>query len=57
MSRDRFNGAQLFPKVQGRCPACGVRALFLADDDYVTCSWIECTDPTAACDLLEGDPL
>jgi ribosomal protein S27AE len=46
-----------FPDVQGRCPNCGSSSLFLGAGGYVTCSWIECTDPVAPTDLLAGDPL
>lgn len=39
-------------EVKGYCPmGCG-GTLFLASGGYVTCSWIECPNPTAACDLL-----
>lgn len=40
--------AERFPKVEGRCPACGSDGtLFLANGGYVTCGWIECPDPLA----------
>lgn len=44
--------SRAFPEVQGRCPACGGQSLFLGSGGYVTCSRIECPDPTAADDLL-----
>lgn len=34
-----------FPFVQGECPACGVRSLFVGSGGYITCSSLECTDP------------
>jgi hypothetical protein len=45
--------AQGFPRVVGRCPACGLTALFLGAGGYVTCASLECPDPGAASDLLE----
>ena len=41
-----------FPKVQGRCPACGKTTLFLGASGYVTCSLLRCPNPSAASDLL-----
>lgn len=38
--------------VQGRCPACGWTTLFLGDGGHVTCSRLECPNPSAADDLL-----
>lgn len=43
------------PLVQGRCPACGTKGLFLGDGGYITCSLIDCPNPSAADDLLHGD--
>ncbi|MER5694903.1 DUF6085 family protein [Streptomyces mirabilis] len=43
------------PQVQGRCPACGRTSLFLGDGGYVTCSIIDCPNPSAADELLHGD--
>jgi hypothetical protein len=43
-----------FPRVQGHCPACSWDSLFLGTGGYVTCSRIECPDPTAASNLLEA---
>lgn len=41
-------------RVVGRCPmGCG-ETLFLGSGGYVTCSWVECPQPDAASDLLEG---
>ncbi len=42
-----------FPRVQGRCPRCGLSSLFLGGGGYVTCSSLECRDPIAATTLLE----
>lgn len=42
-----------FPRVQGRCPACRMSALFLGDGGYVTCGNLQCTNPCAATELLE----
>lgn len=40
-------------EVKGYCPmGCG-DTLFLADGGYITCSWHQCPNPTAACDILE----
>lgn len=39
--------------IRGFCPmGCG-ETLFVAEGGYLTCSWIECPNPTAACDILE----
>lgn len=38
--------------VQGHCPACGGRSLFLGDGGYITCANIECPVPSAASDVL-----
>jgi hypothetical protein len=45
--------AELFQRVAGHCPACGATSLFLGSGGYVTCSVIECPNPTAVADLLE----
>jgi hypothetical protein len=42
--------------VQGRCPACGWASLFLGNGGHVTCSRLECPNPSAADDLLHGGP-
>jgi len=42
-----------FADVQGRCPACHGKSLFLGDGGYVTCSRIDCPEPDAASTLLE----
>lgn len=39
--------------VQGICPACGHRSLFLASGGYVTCRILECPRPTAVADILD----
>lgn len=41
-----------YPRVQGRCPTCGSESLFLGEGGYVTCSWIECSRPDHASDVL-----
>lgn len=41
------------PTVAGRCPACGARCLFLRSSGYVTCSAVECPNPTAVADMLD----
>lgn len=43
-----------FPTVQGRCPACGLAALFVGDGGYITCGNLPCPDPCAASNLLTG---
>lgn len=44
-----------FPLVRGVCPSCGVRALFLGADGYVTCAGPTCGHPSAASDLLDPE--
>jgi hypothetical protein len=46
-----------WPQVQGRCPACGGKSLFLAAEGHVTCSRLDCGNPCAADDMLSGDSL
>lgn len=41
------------PLVQGACPCCGSRSLFLGAGGYVTCGWVECSAPDAATLMLE----
>ena len=40
-------------RVEGRCPACGVRDLALGAGCRVTCANLNCPDPSAADDLLD----
>ena len=40
------------PLVQGRCPACGTKGLFLGDGGYITCSLRECPQPDAATEVI-----
>lgn len=40
------------PKVAGYCPACGGNSLFLGSGGYVTCSRLDCPNPTAASDII-----
>lgn len=39
-------------RVQGRCPACNGSSLFLGAGGHVTCSRLDCPDPTKADDML-----
>lgn len=50
-----------YPRVAGRCPACGMTTLFLGEGGHVTCGLIAgrdgtggCSDPCAADDLLHA---
>jgi hypothetical protein len=43
------------PDVHGRCPACGGSSLFLGEGGHVTCSRIDCPDPSAGDGLLCSD--
>lgn len=47
--------AAAHPLVQGRCPACRGASLFLGSGGYITCSRLDCPNPTAADDLLHGE--
>ncbi|MFJ2399822.1 DUF6085 family protein [Streptomyces xanthochromogenes] len=42
-----------FPDVQGHCPACRGRFLFLSSGGYITCSRADCPDPDAVSTLLQ----
>lgn len=44
--------SERYPRVRGRCPACYGSSLFLGEGGYVTCSRLECTNPTAADSVL-----
>lgn len=44
------------PRVEGRCPACGARSLFLGAGARVTCASLSCTSPCAVDDYLDGAP-
>ncbi|MET8080052.1 DUF6085 family protein [Streptomyces sp. NPDC005303] len=44
-----------YQEVRGRCPACGWTSLFLGDGGHVTCSRLECPDPSAADELLHAE--
>lgn len=37
--------------ITGYCPECG-GSLFVGSGGYITCSWIECPNPTKVADLL-----
>lgn len=39
--------------VQGRCPSCGSRSLFVGSGGYLTCGWSKCLNPTLISDLVE----
>lgn len=40
------------PLVRGHCPACGRQSLFLGSGGHVTCSTIDCRNPSAADEVL-----
>lgn len=40
------------PVVQGRCPACGWVGLFIGDGGHITCSQVDCPNPSAAGEIL-----
>ncbi|MYY79722.1 MULTISPECIES: DUF6085 family protein [unclassified Streptomyces] len=42
--------------VQGCCPACRGTSLMLADGGHVTCRRLDCPNPSAADQLLHGEP-
>lgn len=42
--------------VRGRCPACHWHTLFLGDGGHITCSRLECPNPSAADELLHAEP-
>jgi hypothetical protein len=48
--------AAAHPLVQGRCPACNGASLFLGSGGYVTCSRLDCPNPTAADEQLHTHP-
>jgi hypothetical protein len=41
-----------WPRVEGRCPCCGLRSLFVASGGYVTCANLSCSEPDAASTAL-----
>lgn len=43
------------PYVPGFCPACGHKSLFAGSGGYITCSVIECPNPTAVSDALADE--
>lgn len=43
------------PLVRGNCPACGRASLFLGAGGHVTCSIIDCPNPSAADEQLHGE--
>ena len=44
-----------FQQVQGRCTACRGHSLFLGEGGHVTCSRLDCPNPSAADQLLHGE--
>ncbi|AMW11634.1 hypothetical protein A4E84_20330 [Streptomyces qaidamensis] len=42
-------------RVAGRCPGCHGTSLFLGEGAHVTCSRLECPNPTAVDELLHGE--
>ena len=42
-------------RIEGRCPTCGVRSLFVGQGGYVTCGWLDCSDPCAPSKALGVD--
>jgi hypothetical protein len=44
-----------FPSIQGHCPACRGDSLFIGSGGYVTCSRLDCPNPSAADQLLHGE--
>ena len=43
-----------FPHVRGKCPSCNWKSLFLGAGGYVTCSNLDCIDPTQAAQMLRA---
>lgn len=41
-----------YPSIQGRCPACRGDSLFIGSGGYITCSRLDCPNPSAADELL-----
>lgn len=41
-------------QVQGRCPSCGSRGLFVGDGGWLTCPSLNCGDPTAPSAVLNS---
>lgn len=44
-----------FPNIQGRCPACRGDSLFVGSGGWITCSRIDCPNPSAADQMLHGE--
>lgn len=55
-NEDRDKGTD-FPRLKGRCPACGNETLFRGSQGYITCSWWKCPDPGAAHETLMRESL
>jgi hypothetical protein len=45
--KQQAKGANKYPSVEGECPECGCKSLFVGQGGYVTCSRIGCDDPSA----------
>lgn len=43
------------PYINGKCPACGGRSLYLAAGDHITCSRKACPNPTQLNDQINQD--
>lgn len=60
--RERLDAAEAerdalkYPTVHGRCPACGVASLFLGSGGWLTCSSLDCPNPTRASTALAEAP-
>lgn len=49
-----YETPSLYRWIEGRCPACGsYGTLFVAEGGHVTCSLVNCANPTAVADALE----
>lgn len=47
-----YDATQNYPRVQGECPmGCG-STLFVGAGGWITCSYIQCPDPTRVSDML-----
>ena len=44
-------------RVQGVCPACGGRSLFVGDGAFITCSRLDCPEPDAVSSILDDDEI
>lgn len=44
-------------QVQGVCPACGGRSLFIGEGGWITCSRLDCPEPDAVSTILNDDEI